>query len=63
MIERSVPGLRSRREWTGTVTVRVAGEDRDVMTASDPVRRESRARQDSNEVTAVQDRQLSVDHV
>jgi len=49
-------------DWHSNGSRRVAGQDHDVMTANDPVRRESRTRQSSNDATAVQGRQLSVSH-
>ena len=49
-------------DWHGYGSRRVAGKDHDVMTADDPIRREPRARQGSNDATAVQGGQPSVGH-
>jgi hypothetical protein len=58
MIERSVPGLRSRLAWTGTVTVRVesAGKCHDMMAADDTIDDKPRFLESANNVFAAGDR-------
>jgi len=49
-------------DWNGDGSSRVARKDHDMVTADNPVGRESGARQGANDPAPVHDRQLSVGH-